>query len=65
MFVRSRSCRRALRGSPSAFWALIALLGLQAQMLRAVDGLDDVGGYGSIPFDLNFAATDLARTCAA
>lgn len=65
MFVRSRSCRRALRRSTSTFWALIAMLGLQAQMLRAVDGLDDVGGYGSVPFDLNFAATDLSRTCAA
>ncbi len=35
------------------------------EMLPAVDGLDDVGGYGSVPFDLNSAATDLSRTCAA
>ena len=43
MLVRSRSCRPALRCSTATFWAFAALLGLQAQMLPAADGLDDVG----------------------
>jgi uncharacterized delta-60 repeat protein len=55
--------RTAVRSA--ALWLLAAGLWLPARQLPAADGLDDAGGYSSIPFDLNFAATDLARTCAA
>jgi len=43
----------------------LLLLALGAPPLFSADGLDDPGGYSSIPFDLNFAATDLSRSCAA
>jgi uncharacterized delta-60 repeat protein len=46
-------------------WALAALLGLQAQALRAQDGLDDEpGAFGSVAFDLDSQRLDRARACA-
>ncbi len=43
----------------------LLLLALCAPPVFGVDGLDDAGGLGSVAFDLNAAATDLSRTCAA
>lgn len=66
MIVRSRNCRPALRRTNATFWAFAALLGLQAQMLPAVDGLDDNPGAGGfVPFDLGAGGTDQAFACAA
>jgi len=57
----NQRCTRSFGLPPS----LLLLLALGAPPAFAADGLDDPGGYSSIPFDLNFAATDLSRTCAA
>ncbi len=66
MFVRTRLCRPSRRRSTSTLWALAALIGLQAQMLPAVDGLDDNPGAGGfVPFDLGAGGTDQAFACAA
>lgn len=43
----------------------VLLLALCATPVLGVDGLDDVGGYSSTPFDLDFAAADYALACAA
>ena len=49
----------------TATCALAALLCLQAQVLRAQDGLDEAtGGFGSVAFDLDSQRHDVAKACA-
>lgn len=43
----------------------LLLLALCASPVFGADGLDDPGGYASIPFDLDFTPSDFGRACAA
>ena len=58
MLVHSSNCGFRLHLS-------LLFLALSAPATFGVDGLDDAGGYGSVAFDMNAAATDVSRTCAA
>jgi uncharacterized delta-60 repeat protein len=50
---------------PFAVRQSLFVLALCAAPVFGADGLDDAGGYGSIPFDLDGTASDFARACAA
>jgi uncharacterized delta-60 repeat protein len=54
----------SMQRSTPGFRFLLALFVL-ASPAFGIDGLDDAGGSGSVAFDLNAAASDFSRACAA